>query len=111
VSCTTKASTSGSTILDSGALWRVRFAVKGLVVFAISDEEDAKVRPFIAAQRYTYPILLDPGGAIDKRLLVQGIPKSLVYDRTGKLGLQKRPANDENADLSVLSKRRHRASS
>ena len=65
-----------------------RFAAKGLVVLAISDEEDAKVRPFIAAQKYTYPILLDPGGAINKRFLVQGIPKSLVYDRTGKLVAQ-----------------------
>ena len=47
-----------------------------------------KVRPFIAAQKYTCPILLDPGGAINKRFLVQGIPKSLVYDRTGKLVAQ-----------------------
>jgi peroxiredoxin len=72
---------------DLDALYK-RFAAKGLVILAISDEEDEKVRPFIAAEKYTYPILLDPGGAINKRFLVQGIPKSLVYDRAGKLVAQ-----------------------
>jgi peroxiredoxin len=72
---------------DLEALYK-RFAAKGLVILAISDEEDAKVRRFIAAQKYSYPILLDPGGAINKRFLIQGIPKSLVYDRTGKLVAQ-----------------------
>jgi peroxiredoxin len=72
---------------DLEALYK-RLTAKGLVILAISDEEDAKVRPFITAQKYTYPILLDPGSAINKRFLVQGIPKSLVYDRTGKLVAQ-----------------------
>jgi peroxiredoxin len=72
---------------DLDALYK-RFAAKGLVILAISDEEDARVRPFITAQKYTYPILLDPGSTINKRFLVQGIPKSLVYDRTGKLVAQ-----------------------
>lgn len=65
-----------------------RFSAKGLAVLAISDEDQAKVRPFIAAQKYRYPILLDPGGNINRRFLIQGIPKSLVYDHTGKLVAQ-----------------------
>ena len=65
-----------------------RFSDKGLVILAISDEDDAKVRPFIAAQKYTYPILLDPAGAVNKRFLIQGIPKTLVFDRNGKLVAQ-----------------------
>ncbi len=72
---------------DLEALYH-RYSDKGLVILAISDEDDAKVRGFIHAQKYTYPILLDPGGAVGKRFLIQGIPKSLVYDRTGKLVAQ-----------------------
>ena len=55
---------------------------------AISDEDDAKVRPFIAAGKLTYPILLDPESRIKKRFLIQGIPQTLLYDRSGKLVAQ-----------------------
>ena len=65
-----------------------KFADKGLVILAISDEEGSKVQPFIAEQKYTYPVLLDPGGAVNKRFLIQGIPKTVVYDRSGKLVAQ-----------------------
>jgi thiol-disulfide isomerase/thioredoxin len=65
-----------------------RFTDKGLVILAISDEEEATVRPFIAAQKYTYPILVNPGGVVNKRFLIGGIPQSLVYDRSGNLVAQ-----------------------
>jgi thiol-disulfide isomerase/thioredoxin len=65
-----------------------RFSSKGLVIVAISDEDDAKVRPFIAAGKFTYPILLDPESTIKKRFLIQGIPQTLIYDRSGKLVAQ-----------------------
>jgi thiol-disulfide isomerase/thioredoxin len=81
-----------------------RYAAKGLVILAISDEEDAKVRPFITAQKYTYPILLDPGSAVNKRLLVQGIPKSLVYDRTGKLVAQSTDMRTMTQFLDMLKR-------
>ena len=79
-----------------------QFSGKGLVVLAISDEEDAKVRPFIAAQKYTYPILLDPASAVNKRFLIQGIPKSLVYDRNGKLVAQSSDMRTMNQFLDML---------
>ena len=65
-----------------------RFSDQGLVILAISDEEAGKVRPFIAAQKYTYAILLDPESAVNKRFLIQGIPKTLVFNREGKLVAQ-----------------------
>lgn len=65
-----------------------RFADQCLVILAISDEDESKVRPFIAAQKYRYPILLDPGTVVGKRFLIGGIPKSLVYNRAGKLVAQ-----------------------
>jgi len=65
-----------------------RFSGEGLVILAISDEDDAKVRPFIAEQKYTYPILLDPGRLINTRYLIEGIPETLLYDHSGKLVAQ-----------------------
>ncbi len=60
----------------------------GLVVLAISDEDEAKVRPFIADKKYTFPVLLDPGRKVNEAFQVEGIPKSFVYDRQGKLVAQ-----------------------
>ena len=44
-------------------------------MLAISDEDAAKVRPFIAERRVTYPILLDPGRKVNALFQVEGIPK------------------------------------
>lgn len=62
-----------------------RFAPKGLVILAISDEDVSKVEPFIAERHFSYPILLDPGRKVNELFRVEGIPKSFVYDRDGKL--------------------------
>jgi peroxiredoxin len=58
------------------------------VVLSISDEEAAKVTPFIADKKISYPVLLDPGGPVHKLYEIEGIPKSFVYDREGKLVAQ-----------------------
>ena len=65
-----------------------RFKTQGLTILAISDENAAEVKPYIAQGKYGYPILLDPGRIVNERFRIQGIPKSLVYDRTGKLVAQ-----------------------
>lgn len=61
---------------------------KGLVVLALSDEDSAKVNGFLEAQRYTFPVLLDPRGAAARTFGVDGIPKSFLFDREGKLVAQ-----------------------
>ncbi len=61
---------------------------QGFVVLSISDEDAAKVSPFIAERRITYPVLLDPGRKVNDAFVVEGIPKSFVYDREGKLVAQ-----------------------
>ncbi len=60
----------------------------GFLVLSISDEEAAKVNPFIAERKITYPVLLDPGRKVNDSFVVEGIPKSFVYDRHGKLVAQ-----------------------
>lgn len=65
-----------------------KYKDQGFVVLSISDEEAAKVSPFITERRITYPVLLDPGRKVNESFVVEGIPKSFVYDRQGKLVAQ-----------------------
>jgi len=65
-----------------------KYKDQGLVVLSISDEEAAKVNPFIAERKITYPVLLDPGRKVNEAFVVEGIPKSFVYNRDGKLVAQ-----------------------
>jgi peroxiredoxin len=65
-----------------------RFSKQGLVILALSDEDAATVRAFLAEHSYGYPILLDPNRSVHEQLRVQGIPQSLIYDRNGKLAAQ-----------------------
>ncbi len=69
---------------DLEALYQ-RFRSRGLVILAVSDEDAAKVQPFVAEHKLTYPVLLDPGRKVNGLFQVEGIPKSFVYDRDGKL--------------------------
>lgn len=72
---------------DLDALYK-EFKDRGLIVLAISDEDAAKVRSYIQEHNVSYPILLDPGRKVNETFQVEGIPKSFVYDRTGKLAAQ-----------------------
>ena len=72
---------------DLDALYQ-KFKDQGLVVLAIDDEEAAKVAPFITERKISYPVLLDPGRKVNEAFVVEGIPKSFVYDRDGKLVAQ-----------------------
>lgn len=72
---------------DLEALYK-EFRHERFVILAISDEEADKVRPFITQRKITYPVLLDPGRKVYSLFNVEGIPKSFVYDRDGKLVAQ-----------------------
>jgi peroxiredoxin len=80
-----------------------RFGPKGLVILAISDEETGKVQPFIAEHRFSYPILLDPGRKVNELFRVEGIPKSFVYDREGKLAAQAIDMRTQRQFLEMLA--------
>jgi peroxiredoxin len=79
-----------------------RFGPRGLVILAISDETSEKVKPFIVAQKYTFPILLDPERRVNELFGVSGIPKSFLYDRTGKLVTQAIDRRTEGQFLAML---------
>ncbi len=80
-----------------------RFKGEGLVVLAISDEDAAKVRPFIAEHQVTYPILLDPGRKVNDLFQVEGIPKTFVYDRNRKLVAQSIDMRTQKQFLGMLA--------
>lgn len=81
-----------------------RFAPQGLVVLGISDEDAAKVLPFVHRQGISYPVLLDPGRAVNRAFAIHGIPKSFVYDRDGKLVAEAIDMRTERQFVAMLAK-------
>ena len=86
---------------DLQALYN-RFQDRGLIILAISDEEQDKVKPFIAEYKITYPVLLDPGRKVNDLFQVEGIPKSFVYDRDGKMVAQSIDMRTQRQFLQML---------
>jgi peroxiredoxin len=89
-------------IPDLDALYK-RFKDQGLVILAISDEDAAKVKPFVEQQKFGYPVLLDAGGSVNKLFRVAGIPKTFVFDREGKLVAQSIDMRTMKQFLEMLS--------
>jgi peroxiredoxin len=87
---------------DLDALYN-KFKDQGFVVLAISDEEAAKVSPFISERKISYPVLLDPGRKLSDAFIVNGIPKSFVYDRSGKMVAQSIDMRTRNQFLEMLA--------
>jgi len=87
---------------DLEALYN-KFKDQGFVVLAISDEEAAKVNPFINEHRVSYPVLLDPRRKVNEAFVVEGIPKSFVYDRSGKMAAQSIDMRTRNQFLEMLA--------
>jgi peroxiredoxin len=61
------------------------FQPQGLVVLSITDEAPFKVGSFLAPTSYHPPVLLDPDGKVHKQFHIDGIPKTFIFDRSGKL--------------------------
>lgn len=87
---------------DLNALY-AQFKDQGFVVLAISDEEVGKIKPYIEQYHYTYPILLDPDRKVHEAYNIEGIPKSFVYDREGKLAAQSIDMRTKRQFLEMLA--------
>ena len=86
---------------DLETLYR-RFEPQGLVILGVSDEDMDKVKPFIEQQGITYPVLLDPGRRVNELFQIQGIPKTFVYDRDGKIVAQSIDMRTQKQFLEML---------
>ena len=57
---------------------------EGLVVLAVNAKEsESLVRPFIDANGFTFPVLLDPAGSIVNQYQVRSFPTTVIIDRDG----------------------------
>jgi thiol-disulfide isomerase/thioredoxin len=50
-----------------------------------SERQPDLVRPFVAAEGMTFPVLLDPAGEAATRYQIESIPTTLVFDPQGQL--------------------------
>ena len=82
----------------------LRFKDQDFVVLAISDEDAAKINPFLAERDITDPVLLDPGRKVNDLFQIQGIPKNFVYDSDGKLVAQSIDMRTQKQFLDMLAK-------
>lgn len=58
---------------------------QGLVILSISSENPFLVGSFLNGKNYHPTVLLDDGGKVTKQFHVDGLPRSFVFDRDGKL--------------------------
>jgi peroxiredoxin len=80
------------------------FKKRGFVVLAISDEDTSRVAPFVREQGITYPVLLDPDRRVNEAYRIDGIPKSFLYNRDGKIVAQSIDMCTRDQFLVMLSK-------
>ena len=78
------------------------FKKGGLVVLGITDEQPAVVEAFLRVHRVNYPILLDGERKTAELFGVEGIPRSFVYDRNGKLAAQAIDMRTRDQFLALL---------
>ena len=79
-----------------------RFASKGLVVLAVSDENRETVEEFLQKEHYTFPVLLDTGRKVNTAFGIEGIPISFVFDRQGKMVAQSIDMRTERQFLEMF---------
>jgi len=81
-----------------------KYKDQGFLVLSISDEEVAKVSPFVSERKISYPVLLDPGRKVNDAFVVEGIPKTFVYDREGKMVAQSIDMRTRNQFQQMLAR-------
>jgi peroxiredoxin len=80
------------------------FGKQGFVVLSITQEDAAKVAPFISEMGYKSTVLFDPEGKVAESFHVDGIPKNFVFDREGKLVAQSIDMRTHRQFLAMLDK-------
>ena len=81
-----------------------RFQSQGLVVLSITNEDSFKVASYTATWTYHPPILIDQGGKVFDQFHIQGIPRTFLFDRDGKLIAEAIDQRTARQFLLMLSK-------
>lgn len=86
-----------------------QFQSQGLVVLSITDENMFTIasyfhpNPYVTPINYHPPILLDIGGKVAKQFHVDGIPRTFILDREGKLVAQAIDMRTQRQFLNMLT--------
>jgi thiol-disulfide isomerase/thioredoxin len=78
-----------------------RFRDRGLVVAAVSSEEERTVRSFVDSTGYSYPFYLDPMGNTNSAFGITGIPHAVVIDRQGVVRFMGHPALVDEMERAI----------
>ena len=63
-----------------------KYKEKGVVFQAVNQQEEASiVKEFLAAQKLDVPVILDIEGKVGTLFKVEGIPQTVIIDKTGKI--------------------------
>jgi thiol-disulfide isomerase/thioredoxin len=83
-----------------------RFQSQGLVVLSITNEDGLKVSSFLGAAHGVYhpPVLLDQEGKAFREFHIEGIPRTFLFDRDGKLIAEAIDQRTGKQFLMMLSK-------
>ena len=88
---------------DMEKLYR-KYESKGLTVLAVSDEKRETVEGFLAKNPYSFPVLMDPDRKVNAAYFVEGIPKSFIFDREGRLAAQAIDMRTEAQFMELLKR-------
>ena len=80
------------------------FQSQNIAILSITNEDMFKVGSFLAQTKYSYPILFDPYGTVAKQFHVDGIPKSFVFNRQGRLVAESIDMRTQLQFLNMLAK-------
>jgi peroxiredoxin len=78
---------------------------QGLVILSITSENPFNVNKFFTNNAaYHPPVLLDDNGKVGKEFHIDGVPRSFVFDREGKLVAQSIDMCDQHQLYVMLAK-------
>ncbi|HTW49320.1 MAG TPA: TlpA disulfide reductase family protein [Acidobacteriaceae bacterium] len=80
------------------------FQDQGLVVLSITNEQGIKVATFLSGANYHPPVLIDEDGSVFRQFHIQGIPRTFLFDRNGKLIAEAIDQRSQRQFLIMLSK-------
>jgi len=63
--------------------WHKQYAKQGLRIIALTSEDAALVKEFVAAEKLDYPIALDSDDSIRRSYVAFALPTTVVIDRAG----------------------------
>jgi peroxiredoxin len=77
---------------------------QGLVVLSITGDNPFNVSKFLAPANYHAAVLSDDGGKVAKMFHVDGVPRTFVFDRDGKLVAESMGMSTQRQFFAMLGK-------